>query len=306
MRAALRWAGLVVSLTLAACTTLALPTASGSATPGITSAAAASPPTSAVGGRTIPFDPLPGRPFAGGNAATRPALILITDELERELAVRRRVATHITEPSTVTALAGLDLSVHVAIVAFAGQTATLGFGYTIDRIAAAPDGTLVVTGTLTRPQGDTFLPLVGHPYAAVSLARAALTLVQGSRLELRDSSGVRLAGLRWCGAVREGPLDWDRAARDCFVDAYAAGDDAQLIVQRPTTEGAPTVRTMRGVPGGLSEVALDVSRDGFRDPARDPVSSWTCTRLDPKQQLTGRYALSFSGCTGDGSEVSVP
>ena len=291
-------------MTFAACTTPALPTSSRSETPAIASSAAASPAAAVAGGRTIPFDPLPGRPFSGGGSATRPALILITDQLEHELAVRRRVATHVTEPSTVTALAALDLTGHVAILSFAGQTSTLGFGYTIDRIAPAPDGTLVATATLTRPPGDTFLTKVGHPYAAV--ARPALTLVQGSRLELRDPAGVRLASLRWCGVVREGPLDWDRAARDCVRDAYVAGDDAQLIVQRPTTEGAPTAWSVRAVPGGLSEIALDKSRDPFRDTGRDPVASWACTRLDPTPQPSGRSGLSFSGCSGDGTEVSVP
>jgi len=263
-------------------------------------------PAATASSRAIHFDPLPGRPFAGGGGATRPTLIVVTDDLERELAVRDRVATHIAEPSTMTALAALDLTGHLAIVAFAGETSTLGFGYTIDRIAAAPDGTIVVTAALTRPLGDTFLQLVGHPYAAAALARRQLDLARGSILELRDPSGARLARLRWCGVVREGQLDWDRAARDCVLSAYTAGDDAQLIVQRPTTEGAPVVWSVRAVPGGLSEVALDVSRDPFRATGRDPVSSWACTRLVRGADTTDRSALSFSGCTGDGTIVSVP
>ena len=54
----------------------------------------------------------------------------------------------------MTALAALDLTGHLAIVAFAGETSTLGFGYTIDRIAAAPDGTIVVTAALTTEQNQ--------------------------------------------------------------------------------------------------------------------------------------------------------
>jgi len=266
-------------------------------------------PRSVPGSRAVPFDSVPGRPFSGGAAsATRPALILITDDLERALALEHRVATHINEPTTVKAINALDLDGQVAIAAFVGETSTLGFGYFIDRITVTPDGVIVVTARLTPPPGDTFLTMIGHPYAAVSVARSALTLVQGSRLELRNPSGARLAGLRWCGVVREGPLDWDRGARECVLDAYAAGDDAQLIIQRPTDEGAPTVWSVRAVPGGLSEVALDVSRDPLRDPGRDPVSSWACRRLvrgETRPETAPRYALSFSGCTGDGTEVAV-
>lgn len=263
-------------------------------------------PTAVAVGRAIPFEPLPGRPFAGGASATRPTLIVVTDDLERELAVRSRVATFIREPSTMSALAALDLTGHVAIAAFAGETSTLGFGYSIDRIAVSPDGTIIVTAALTRPLGDTFLTLVGHPYAVAAVARPQLDLVRGNILELRDLDGTKRARLRWCGVVREGPLDWDRAARDCVLDAYAAGESAQLIVQRPTDEGAPIVWSVRAVPGGLSEVAVDMSRDPLRDKGRDPVASWACARLGRTQQLSGRYALTFSGCTGDGTEVSVP
>jgi len=260
-----------------------------------------------VNERAIAFDALPGKPFAGGGAAsTRPALIIVTDELERQLVLEPRLATHLSEPTTATVLAALPLTDRLAIAAFAGPTATLGFGYAIRRIATATAGNVVLTADLARPSGDTVLPLVGHPYALASVARRDLNLPVGAAIELRDGSGTRMARTRWCGVLREGQLDRNSAPRQCVLAAYAAGDDAQLVIQRVTTEGAPVVWTVRAIPGGLSEVSLDVRRDPLRARDLDPVSSWACTILDRGGDADGRGSLRFSGCTGNGSEVAVP
>lgn len=90
-------------------------------------------------------------------------------------------------------------------------------------------------------------------------------------------------GVRDCGVdIQQGPVGEPISAAhwQCFVDALAHGDRAQLRVTMLTTEGDPVYVTYRTAGGGVAEVVTDTSRDRFAG-TPDRVQSETCRQPDP-------------------------
>jgi hypothetical protein len=67
-----------------------------------------------------------------------------------------------------------------------------------------------------------------------------------------------------CGSERLTRGDTDVEARQCLLDAYRAGQDAELISTEAITEGREITRYMRVHADGTIEVITDSTRDTLR------------------------------------------
>ena len=66
-----------------------------------------------------------------------------------------------------------------------------------------------------------------------------------------------------CGAEDAGHRTYDAAARTCLLDAYRAGQAAELISTELTIEGDPITRYLRVHPDATIEIFVDSTRDTF-------------------------------------------
>ena len=67
-----------------------------------------------------------------------------------------------------------------------------------------------------------------------------------------------------CGEERQVRGDTDVEARQCLLDAYRAGRDAELITTEAITEGREVTRYLRVHADGTIEVFTDATRDTLR------------------------------------------
>jgi hypothetical protein len=296
---------MVVAILSLACTPAVVPDASRQH-PVPTSTPIATP-TSApvVTGRVIAFERIGRAPPGGtspitGRTAGGPTVVVATSAEEMNgLLTNDRVAT------SVTGLPPIGEGAYVA--AFAGQKAYLGYSIVVTDVRAEADG-LTLWVRQTPPAGETLLPLVGYPVDVIRIDRAEIGVA--SRVTLRDAvTGVRLATTTYCGSTRQiTPLTpYDPAGPQCVWDAYSRGDTAQWLTRSLTIEGGPIIRTLRAVPGGLSEASLDDRGDGF---AHAPgVRGWACAQI--ARSSADRFGggtlvwFSLSRCTGNGEEAEV-
>lgn len=291
-----------------ACTPYGAPV-SVSRAPSVVTPTAVAPATTSpviVGGRAVPFERIgrapPGgvSPISGRTAGGATVVVATSAEETSALLANDRVATN------VTGLPSIGDGAYVA--AFAGQKASSGYGIAVTDVRAEPGG-ITVWARQTKPAaGDVVLTTVTYPVDVIQVARNEIAI--GSTVTLRDAvTGARLATTAYCGSTRQiTPLTpYDPNGPQCVWDAFSRGDTAQWLTRTLTTEGGPILRTLRAVPGGLSEVSLDDRGDGF---AHAPgVRAWTCAQIarSSADRLGGGTLVwfSLSRCLGNGEEAEV-
>lgn len=194
------------------------------------------------------------------------------------------------------------------LAAFAGLKASSGYDIAVTDVRAEPEGVTLWARQSKPAAGDGVLPTVTYPVDVIRIANSEIAI--GSTVTLRDAvTGARLATTAYCGSTRQiTPLTpYDSNAPKCVWDAYSRGETAQWLRRSLTIEGGPIIRTLRAVPGGLSEASLDDRGDGF---AHAPgVRSFACAQIARSSaDRSGGGTLvwfSLSGCTGDGEEAEV-
>ena len=259
-----------------------------------------------VTGRVVAFERIGRAPPGGfspisGRTAGGPTLVVATSPEETSaLLANERVATH------VTGLPPIGDGAYIA--AFAGVKPSSGYGLAVTDVRADTSG-LIVWVRQTVPATDAvLLGTLTYPVDVIRVDRAEIP--SGLKITMRDAvSGARLATTTYCGSTRQlTPLTpYDPAGPQCVWDAYSRGDTAQWLRRTLTIEGGPIIRTLRAVPGGLSEVSLDDRGDGF---AHAPgVRSWACAQIARSTMTSTSGTLlvwfSLSQCTGNGQEAEV-
>ena len=260
----------------------------------------------AVGGRAVPFERIGRAPPGGaspitGRTAGGPTVVVATSAEETSaLLANDRVATN------VMGLPPIGDGAYLA--AFAGVKASSGYGIAVTDVRAEPGGVTVWVRQTTPAAGDVVLTTVTYPVDVIRVASSEIAI--GSTVTIRDAvTGARLATTAYCGSTRQiTPLTpYDSNAPKCVWDAYSRGETAQWLRRSLTIEGGPIIRTLRAVPGGLSEVSLDDRGDGF---AHAPgVRSWACAQIarSSADRVGGGTLVwfSLSQCTGNGPEAEV-
>jgi hypothetical protein len=92
------------------------------------------------------------------------------------------------------------------------------------------------------------------------------SLLASAPQQVRDRTPLPACGLELFG--RGGP--WNLPARQCFWDAYVAGEPAEFITTRPSGAGKPLVVIFRSLGGGKAEYFADESAIWG-----GPVWTWT-------------------------------
>lgn len=297
---------LVATMALA-CTPDTIPDASS-----LTPAAASAPIASATGalgvpaGRVVPFERIGRAPPGGaspvtGRAAGGPTVIATTSAEETSaLLTNERVATHVT---------GLPpIGDGAFIAAFAGQKPSSGYDIAVTDVRADTAGLTVWVRQAAPAAPDVVLATITYPVDVIRVDRGRIS--SGSTVTLRDAAtGERLATIAYCGSTRQitSRTLYDPAGPRCVWEAYSRGETAQWLTRALTKEGGPIIRTLRAVPGGLSEASFDDRGDGF---ARAPgVRGYACAQIarSTADGLAGQTLVWFtlSRCTGDGEDVEV-
>jgi hypothetical protein len=108
-----------------------------------------------------------------------------------------------------------------------------------------------------------------------------------------------------CGEESPGGMNDD--ARACLLEAYEAGQGAELISTQTTVEGDPITRYIRVHENGAVEIFVDATRDQF---ASGIWSRLVCDRLIPVAEANDPPDLVFPDAmvfTEDGcEELPIP
>ena len=259
-----------------------------------------------VTGRVVPFERVGRAPPGGaspisGRTPGGPTVVVATSAEETSaLLANDRVATN------VNGLPPIGDGAYIA--AFAGIKPSSGYEIAVTDTRADSDGLTLWVRQSAPPAGAVVLTTLTYPIDVIRID--ATEIPSGSKVTLRDAvSGVRLATTAYCGSTRQiTPLTpYDSNAATCVWDAYTRGETAQWLTRSLTIEGGPIIRTLRAVPGGLSEASLDDRGDGF---AHAPgVRSFSCAQIarSSADRLGGGTLVwfSLSRCTGNGEEAEV-
>ncbi len=289
------------AIALCACSPEATPPAQSRAPSTPAGVVTPSPAGLGISGRSIPFERVGirlGKP-SGRTTGSPTALVASSQEEFANLFSNERLPTHVSDAPPLPVDTGY-------IAAFAGTRPSSGYDIQVVDVRATRAG-LAVWVTQTVP-GSGALGIINYPVDTIRLGASELR--PGMTVELRDTdSRALLARVAYCGSSRKvTPLTpYDPSARDCVWSAYSRGETAQWLSRTLTTEGGPIIRTLRAVPGGLSEVSLDDRGDGFAH--RPGVRSYACPQIARSTAYsdTGGTVVwfSLSACIGDGAEVDV-
>jgi hypothetical protein len=90
---------------------------------------------------------------------------------------------------------------------------------------------------------------------------------------------------------------YDPEVAQCFLDAYSAGQPAEMITESLTVEGHPVVRILRHLPDGTVEVFEDYTRDPHATPGwyLSRCHAFVVEFYDPN----GTPVLIWDGCEGE-------